>query len=93
MFNVGLTAATSKDLLQNSEAFEMDKSNEIVPNPNELVHLLLISRDTEIGLRNELTQLHSEFAKFKKDIYSSKTWRIGRFILGIFGRRSPEQND
>lgn len=70
----------------------MDKSIELVPNHNELVHLLLISRDTEIGLRNELTQLHSEFAKFQEDIYSSNTWKIGRFILGIFGRRSPGQN-
>lgn len=57
---------------------------------SEILRLLLISKDTEIGLRNELTQLKAEFEKFQEDIYKSNTWKIGRLILALAGRRKPE---
>lgn len=77
---------------QKSEEIGMNKSKEVDQNQNELLHLLLVSKDTEIGLRNELTQLQCEFAQFREDIFSSNTWKIGKFILGIFGRKFPAQN-
>lgn len=58
---------------------------------DELVRLLLIAKDTEISLKRELEQLKLDFEQVQVDLVqefsSSRTWRVGKFVLGPFGKR------
>lgn len=58
---------------------------------DELVRLLLIAKDTEISLKRELEQLRLDFEQVQVDLVqefsSSRTWRVGKFVLGPFGTR------